>query len=75
MVELKFIITNGYVSSETIEGMTKGGWNFVCTVPATQIHPYAMPTDKATIFSKYNKIEPITLGELDKIMTEAKEQS
>jgi uncharacterized cysteine cluster protein YcgN (CxxCxxCC family) len=53
MVELKFIITDGYVSSDTIEKMTRGGWNFVCTVSAKTIHPHAMDTNKASIFSKY----------------------
>jgi len=54
MVELKYIITNGYISKETLEGYTNKGWTFVATVPAKNIHPYATDQDKATIFSKYH---------------------
>ncbi len=54
MVELKYLITNGYVSKETLEGYTNKGWTFVATVPAKSIHPFATDEDKATIFSKYH---------------------
>jgi len=57
MVELKYLITNGYVSKETLEGYTSKGWTFVATVPAKSIHPFAVDTDKATIFSKYTPYE------------------
>jgi hypothetical protein len=53
MVELKYIITSGYVDKDTIEGYVGKGWTFVATVPAKNIHPHAMDTDKATIFSRY----------------------
>lgn len=57
MIELKVMITNGYVSSTTINNMSDKGWNFVVTVPATSVHPHALPTDKATIFSKYVELD------------------
>jgi hypothetical protein len=57
MIELKYIITNGFVSLDTIEKMSKGGWKFVCTVPAKTIHPYASETDKASIFSIYRSYD------------------
>lgn len=57
MIELKYIITNGYVSAETISSMTDKGWVFVCTVPAKTVHPHALDTDKATIFSIYRNFE------------------
>lgn len=53
MLEIDSIITNGYVDPSTIYDFTSRGWVFVCTVPANLAHPYAAPTDKLTIFSKY----------------------
>jgi len=55
MIEFEVIITNGYVGSDTIYNMTNKGWAFVATLPAKSIHPHAMETDKATIFSKYKE--------------------
>ncbi|WP_346206804.1 hypothetical protein NSS89_01355 [Caldifermentibacillus hisashii] len=55
MIELKYVITNGYVDEVMIENALNDGWNFVCTVPAKLIHPHALETDKATILSKYHK--------------------
>lgn len=52
-IELDYIITNGYVDLDTIVEREKKGWKFVATVPAKLIHPHALPTDKATIFSRY----------------------
>jgi hypothetical protein len=57
MIEFDVVITNGYVDSDTICKRIETGWNFVVTVPANLVHPYAMPTDKATIFSRYKKLE------------------
>lgn len=53
MIKFECIITNGYVGDDTIYNMTKKGWTFVTTIPAKLVHPHAMDTDKATIFSKY----------------------
>jgi hypothetical protein len=53
LIDFKVIITNGYVDQDTIEGMTSKGWKFVTTLPAKVVHPHALDTDKATIFSKY----------------------
>lgn len=53
MIDFDVVITNGYCDIDTIEGRLKKGWSFVVTIPAKMIHPHAMPTDKATIFSKY----------------------
>lgn len=55
MIEFDVIITNGYVSKETISNKCNEGWNFVITLPAKAIHLNALETDKATIFSKYVK--------------------
>lgn len=52
MLELKHIITNGYVSMDTLSDIINDGWTFICTVPACDSLPTAMPTDKLTIFSK-----------------------
>lgn len=56
-LKLDSIITNGYVDPETIEVFTKEGHTFVCTIPAILAHPHAMPTDKLTIFAKYEPID------------------
>ena len=53
MIELDYVITNGYVDRETILKRHENGWNFISTIPAILIHPHAAITDKATIFSKY----------------------
>ena len=53
MIDFQCIITNGYVDASTIEAYTSKGYSFVTTVPAQLVHPRALPTDKATIFSKY----------------------
>lgn len=53
MIELDWIITNGYIDIETINKRSEKGWKFVVTVPAKNIHPGACDTDKATIFTKY----------------------
>lgn len=55
MIEFDVIITNGYVDKDTISKKCNDGWNFVITLPAKSIHPNALETDKATIFSKYIK--------------------
>ncbi|AIW03508.1 hypothetical protein CPT_Moonbeam110 [Bacillus phage Moonbeam] len=57
MVELRYIITSGYIDKDTIDGYAGKGWTFVATVPAKNIHPHAFDTDKATIFSKYTPYE------------------
>lgn len=57
MLELKSIITNGYVDISTMEAFTRDGWKFVCTVPAKTAHPHAMDTDKLSIFSRYKEPE------------------
>ena len=56
MLEIDSIITNGYVDASTIEHFTSKGWTFICTIPAKSAHPYAMPTDKLSIFSKYTEL-------------------
>ncbi|MCY8898088.1 hypothetical protein MOD92_14050 [Bacillus spizizenii] len=53
MFEFDVIITSEYVDRETIFKKTEKGWTFVTTVPAKTVHPNALATDKATIFSKY----------------------
>jgi hypothetical protein len=53
MIEYTSIITNGYIDISTIEGYMEKGWDFVVTLPARTVHPFALPTDKVTIFSKY----------------------
>ena len=60
MIEFDCVITNGYVDHDTITAMTDKGWTFVATVPAKLVHPHALDTDKATIFSHYTepKIDP-----------------
>lgn len=57
MIKFDYVITNGYVDIETIEKRTEDGWSFVTTLPAKVVHPYALETDKVTIFSKYLKSE------------------
>ena len=57
MVELDCVITNGYVDRETIRMMLDKGWTFVTTVPAKLIHPHALDTDMASIFSKYTPVQ------------------
>jgi len=52
MLELKYIITNGYVSMNTLSDNMDDGWNYVCTVPAYYSLSTAMPNDKLTIFSR-----------------------
>ena len=56
MVETECVITNGYVSPDTIEAMTDKGFLFVATVPAQAVHPFALPTDKATFFARYTPL-------------------
>jgi hypothetical protein len=63
MIDFEWVITNGYVDSETIESYTDKGWTFVATIPAKLIHPYACDTDKATVFSKYTIVEEDPLYE------------
>lgn len=58
MIEFDVIITNGYVDRDTIFNKVNNGWTFVATVPAKNIHPHAMETDKATIFSRYLEMRP-----------------
>ena len=53
MIEFDCVITGGYVDIETLQGRANTGWQFVCTIPASQVHPYATGSDKITIFSKY----------------------
>lgn len=55
MLEIDSVITNGYVDIDTLESRAKEGWKFVVTVPAITAHPYAVPTDKLTIFSRYKE--------------------
>jgi hypothetical protein len=57
VIELDYVITNGCIDKETIDERFKKGWNFVTTVPAKSVHPYAMETDKVTIFSRYKQLE------------------
>ncbi len=57
MIELDCVITNGYVGRDTILSMLDKGWMFVATVPAKLIHPHALDTDKASIFSKYTPVQ------------------
>jgi hypothetical protein len=57
MIEFEAVITNGYVDISTIGYMLEKGYTFVCTIPAKNIHPHAVETDKATIFSKYKECE------------------
>ncbi|MCY9063256.1 hypothetical protein MOE67_13735 [Bacillus inaquosorum] len=59
MFEFDVIITSEYVDWETISKKTEKGWTFVTILPAKTIHPNALETDKATIFSKYvSRSEP-----------------
>jgi len=53
MLRLDWVITNGYVDIDTINKRTEKGWKFVTTLPANQVHPHALPTDKITVFSYY----------------------
>lgn len=53
MIELDYVITNGYADRDTILKRHENGWTFIATIPAILIHPNACITDKATIFSKY----------------------
>lgn len=53
MLKLACVITNGYVDVTTLSHYMERGWTFVTTLPAKQVHPHALPTDKVTIFSKY----------------------
>lgn len=55
MIKFDVIITNGYIDRDTIYNKCNEGWNFVVTLPAKALHPNALETDKATIFSKYIK--------------------
>ena len=57
MIEFDYVITNGYVDIDTLQKRVKGGWKFVCTIPASIIHPHALETDKVTIFTRYRKTE------------------
>jgi hypothetical protein len=57
MIKFDSIITNGYIDIDTILGWTNKGWKFVTTIPAKQVHPHAMDTDKLTIFSKYQELD------------------
>ncbi|MDE1383296.1 hypothetical protein PVN32_22545 [Bacillus paralicheniformis] len=53
MLEFDVVITREYADKESIAGRTDKGWTFVATVPAKMVHPYALESDKATIFCKY----------------------
>ena len=53
MLEFDVVITREYADKESIAGRIDKGWAFVATVPAKMVHPYALESDKATIFSKY----------------------
>jgi len=55
MLELECLITSLYIDGTSIEKMKNKGWTFVCTIPASTVHPHALPNDKATIFSKYTE--------------------
>ncbi|QQO41467.1 hypothetical protein 015DV004_252 [Bacillus phage 015DV004] len=57
MIEFDVVITNEYACKDSIKGRIDKGWTFVATVPAKMVHPYALESDKATIFSKYT--EPV----------------
>jgi hypothetical protein len=57
LLEITYIITNGYVSIDTMGKFLNDGWTFVCTVPAKTAHPHALDTDKLAIFSRYT--EPV----------------
>lgn len=55
MLKLESVITNGYIDLHTIEKYAENGYAFVVTLPASTVLPTAMPNDKVTIFSKYDK--------------------
>jgi hypothetical protein len=54
-LDFDWVITGGYVDRETITSREDDGWSLVAILPAQNVHPYAMPTDKVAIFSKYTK--------------------
>lgn len=56
MIEFDWVITNGHVDVDTISSRSEKGWDFVATIPAKLIHPHALDSDKATVFSKYTLI-------------------
>ena len=55
MLTLDSIITSGYVAPDTMKYFSDKGYTFVCTVPAKLAHPYAVDTDKLSIFSRYTE--------------------
>ena len=73
LIDFDWLITSGGITQKDINKRRDLGWNFVTSVPAKLIHPWAMESDTATIFSKYtpypkNGDESVshTLGELIK---------
>jgi hypothetical protein len=57
MIELKYIITNGYPNAGTIDDMAKKGWKLISIIPANMLHPHALDTDKMAIFGIYREYE------------------
>ena len=53
MLDIISVVTNGYVDPSTLQSMHEKGWTFLVTLPANMAHPYALETDKITIFTKY----------------------
>ncbi|MCY9274576.1 hypothetical protein [Bacillus haynesii] len=53
MIEFDVVITREYADKESVARRIEKGWTFVATLPAKTVHPYALESDKATIFSKY----------------------
>ena len=68
MINLNYIITNGYPTKETIDNIKKEGWSIVVIERATLVHPYAMENDSIVIYSKYTDYLPEqgqTLGDFN----------
>jgi hypothetical protein len=55
MIRFDYIITNGDLDEDTRALWERSGWNCLVTLPAVMVHPNAMPTDKVTLFSAYQR--------------------
>ena len=66
MIKFDYVITNGSIDIETINGFLDNGWAYVVTLPAQAINPFSADNHKATIFSKienvYSKMDDLLLS-------------
>lgn len=57
-IETKVLITNGSISAEDVMFFVKEGWYWVKEMDASLVHPYALQSDKMSVFVRYNGVKP-----------------